>query len=70
VIGMCHPSEMIAGHAQVLYFDMCALMYLPAETRQAFEIRLRQLDWIEVCGVEQPDDAQFVLQAMMERDSG
>ena len=57
VIGYMHPVPQISNRAVTLYREMCFLMHLPPESRQAFETRLGTIEWPE----GQPDtfeDAQ------------
>lgn len=45
VIGYRHPDPKIAFRALQLFHDLCALMHLPIEDRQTFEVRLKQIEW-------------------------
>lgn len=45
VIGYRHPERGVAVRAQRMFIDMTSLMHLECETREDFELRLRQITW-------------------------
>lgn len=45
VIGYRHPDGATASHALGLFRDMAALMHLPVESREDFQVRLGVLPW-------------------------
>lgn len=47
VIGYNHPDYDIAGHALLLFIDMCNLMHLPPERGDVFRERLKEIEWPE-----------------------
>ena len=45
VIAYRHPDQEISTHAFNLFSDICTLFHLPVEYIEAFEERLKQIDW-------------------------
>lgn len=62
VVAYNHSDGNVRRHAYYLFYDMCSLMHLLAETSTEFSHRLRDLDWPK----GQPNDYQEACAQLVE----